>query len=443
MENSLVALGVIGFSIAGFGTWWYRRSSDANDDESPAESGSTGGAKNTQPKTPTSGATDAGGESLNDDASSYSGVFATVNATVEGADALRKEARNHRDAGEYDRALTSYDDARSAYEEALNTASGNSLVNTSEIKQKRDSIENERRETRRQQLYGVVETLYSDFNRVDELMNNDPEKAKSRLTDLESRLRSATETATRHGFEDLHDALTTLKQRREADLSEVTERSESHPVSDATAGDDAEFSGGENIGTTATSDQETSEPAVDPTAFEHRFERARTALVDRGGARSEYEGILEAIETTVADIDDEELTEDDHARTETLRARAQRGYVQARLEELATRLDEAEDTFHAGAYETAQREFTGITQQLSKLHSRIDEEANPLLALSETTPDQFPAASDEHQSDDSEDETSDEEQEAEDEFETLTAAIDALQAQAERFRTSAQSLRNE
>jgi outer membrane protein assembly factor BamB/serine/threonine protein kinase len=251
-----IILGALG--VGGVGAWWYRRQGGSGTGTSggrPSGSGSAGGtAGSTSTKTPsadgsadtppssdsgsssgpTSTATSATTSTSSEpdtEPSPDSGLLERVNDSLEEGDALRDVASHYRDAGEYDRALETYDEAKRIYEDALETGSESDLIDTDEIKQKLGAVEETRQEVHHQRLQEEVESLRSDLEHANTLADEgDREEAQERLVDLEARLLSAKETATQHNFDDLHDEITVLEQRREERLIELTERVNAHPV---------------------------------------------------------------------------------------------------------------------------------------------------------------------------------------------------------------------
>lgn len=242
-------LGALG--AGGVGAWWYRRRGGSTADDGGSSGGgptggTTGSASTGTPSsgdtstssspdettTATSGTTSTSSESDIGSAAD-SGLLETVNELLREGDDFRNEASDYRDAGAYDRALDTYDEAKDAYETALERASGSDLIDTDEIQQKLAAVQEERAEVHHQRLQEEVESLRSDLDHAGILADEgDVAGAQERLEALEPRLTAAKDRATKHGFDDLNDEITTLEQRREERLTEVTERVESTPVPD-------------------------------------------------------------------------------------------------------------------------------------------------------------------------------------------------------------------
>jgi serine/threonine protein kinase len=149
-------------------------------------------------------------------------------------DTLCEKANDYRETGEYERAIAAYGDAQAAYGEALETATDSDHIDATPLEEAVADIEDDRRDVRRQQLRDEVDKLRSTFERADALAEQKAfEKAKATLEELAFDIESAKETALQHGFDGLHENLTTLERRRENRLGDVSERLKSNPVPDA------------------------------------------------------------------------------------------------------------------------------------------------------------------------------------------------------------------
>ncbi|MFB6228211.1 MAG: hypothetical protein ABEH88_06525 [Halobacteriales archaeon] len=147
-----------------------------------------------------------------------------VDDMLDAGDDLHDEATDYRNAGEDDRALEAYDNAQSIYEEAHELANQGDLVDTDEIERKLAVVRREQRDIHRRHLQSKIESLRDDLTRVDSLIDNDEfVEARDRLSDVESRLEAARETAVQHSVEDLRDEITTLEQLHQARLEEIIE----------------------------------------------------------------------------------------------------------------------------------------------------------------------------------------------------------------------------
>ncbi len=157
----LIVLGLLG--LGGGGAWWLTRGGGTSDSEGPTDTGSTGTtAESPSTLTTTSGLT--GGTASNSDNSAPSqesateesgpnspfesltdpsadtGLLAAIDKSLKKGEDLRDTASDHREAGEYNLALETYDKVREAYEEALDTANESNLINTDKIEQKLTTI---------------------------------------------------------------------------------------------------------------------------------------------------------------------------------------------------------------------------------------------------------------------------------------------------------------
>lgn len=167
----------------------------------------------------------------NTEQSASSGLLAAVSDSFKSGENLRTYAREYLNTGDWDRALETYDEAQDAYEDALETANESDLIDTDQIEQRLIEVAEERQEVHRQQLQDEIESLRSELDHADTIAGDGKlERAQERLTDLESRLTSAMETATQHDIDGLQDEIATLEQRREKRLTDVTERLEAYPV---------------------------------------------------------------------------------------------------------------------------------------------------------------------------------------------------------------------
>jgi outer membrane protein assembly factor BamB/tetratricopeptide (TPR) repeat protein len=231
----LMVFGLLG--LGGGGAWWLTRGGGTSDSEVPTDTRSTGTTAES-PSTPTTtsgltgeaasnsdnsapsqeSATEENGpdspfESLTDP-SADTGLLAAIDKSLKKGDDLRDTASDYREAGEYELALETYDKVREAYEEALDTANESNLINTDKIEQKLTTIEEDRREIHRRQLQNEVESIRLDLDHADTLTDSgDFDKARKRLSDFDSRIKSVIETATNRNFEDLRNEITTLEKR--------------------------------------------------------------------------------------------------------------------------------------------------------------------------------------------------------------------------------------
>ncbi|MDB2242717.1 protein kinase domain-containing protein [Halorubrum ezzemoulense] len=157
----------------------------------------------------------------------------SVNKTLNKGDYLRNKAINYFTDKKYDQALVTFNEAKSSYKKALETASQDASSDTGEIKQKLNAVQNKRQETLRQQQQDEIESLRSKLERADALANkNDLEQARDQLIDLKSPLESAEKIATREDINSLKNEIDTLQKRREQRLTEITGRLRSHPIPD-------------------------------------------------------------------------------------------------------------------------------------------------------------------------------------------------------------------
>jgi tRNA A-37 threonylcarbamoyl transferase component Bud32 len=155
-----------------------------------------------------------------------------INDTLDGADSLRKNAREARDIGNYDRALEYYDETQEAYKNALEVSQDHNKIDTDMINHRLTTVQSERGEVHHQQLQDEVERLYSDFAEANTISESKPEEAKERLVDLESNLSVAKETAVQHDYDKQYDKIATLENRREERLREIIEQLKTHPIPD-------------------------------------------------------------------------------------------------------------------------------------------------------------------------------------------------------------------
>lgn len=168
-----------------------------------------------------------------------SGITATTaklkstEKSLDKGDTLRAKGTNYRDAGEYDRAISVYDDARDLYEQVLSEARQSDLIDASEIEQRLNALANDRQEAHHERITANIEGYHSQFKRADALAR-DGEIGKSRqhLASLNSSVQSARDDAGQHGFDDLQSELAALESRCAERLTTVTERSKSEPPTD-------------------------------------------------------------------------------------------------------------------------------------------------------------------------------------------------------------------
>jgi hypothetical protein len=137
-----------------------------------------------------------------------------VRDSLERGDALRNAAEDRRESGAYDEALDTVDEARDAYRTALDTASeGGEDIDTAEVERRLAAVEGERRQIHRQRLRDEIRSLRAELDRAD-----------TRAADaLDARLAAAAETASEHGFDDLHEEIRSLERRHEERRDAVDE----------------------------------------------------------------------------------------------------------------------------------------------------------------------------------------------------------------------------
>jgi tRNA A-37 threonylcarbamoyl transferase component Bud32 len=158
-------------------------------------------------------------------------ALSTVNDAVSTGDEHRKTARTHREAGEYGRALMASENARTAYNDALDTATENILIDTDPIEAKLSELDDEQHETRRQQLRDEVTALRSTLNRAEALAaEDDLDEAQSVLETLSDDIRDVKHRASQHNFGDLQEEITTLERQRENRLEVVIEQLQARPI---------------------------------------------------------------------------------------------------------------------------------------------------------------------------------------------------------------------
>ena len=145
--------------------------------------------------------------------------------SLEEADDLHATARDRLEASDYYRALRANQEATQIYEDILEEATASGLIEADEIEQELTAVRDQRQAIHRQQLQSEVETLRSDLRHAVELADDDElEAAKDRLTALQSALTSAKETATKHGFDELHNELETIERQCSERINAMTDR---------------------------------------------------------------------------------------------------------------------------------------------------------------------------------------------------------------------------
>jgi len=145
--------------------------------------------------------------------------------SLEEADDLHSTAGDRLEASDYDQALRANQEATRIYEDILEEATASGLIETNEIEQELTTVRDQRQAIHRQQLQSEVETLHSDLRHAVELADdNELEAAKDQLADLQSALTSAKKTATKHGFDDLHNELKTIERQCNKRVDAITDR---------------------------------------------------------------------------------------------------------------------------------------------------------------------------------------------------------------------------
>jgi serine/threonine protein kinase len=148
-------------------------------------------------------------------------------------------ARRHADSGAYDRALDTFDDAREAYDTAIEAASDHDTVDTAEIEAQRAAVVEDRRTTRREQLTDRLSTLEDRLPSVpDGYDTKRLERVRDSLRELETDLDELAETATDEGFEDLTADVDRLRDKGTARLERVETRLAGGPPASIPRGPD-------------------------------------------------------------------------------------------------------------------------------------------------------------------------------------------------------------
>ncbi|WP_257629093.1 PQQ-binding-like beta-propeller repeat protein [Haloplanus salinarum] len=146
-----------------------------------------------------------------------------VTDPLDRGDDHREAATEHAEAGEYDRALSALDDAREAYREAREAAGESEAVDGEGIEDRLATLDDRRREVRRERLASRHDAVRDDLDRAGSLVETDPETARRQLMDLEDDIGDLASRAAGRGFDDLADRAATLESER-VDLLAQTER---------------------------------------------------------------------------------------------------------------------------------------------------------------------------------------------------------------------------
>lgn len=138
---------------------------------------------------------------------------AAVGDSIEQGKNLQAEARDHEQAGEYARALETYDKAQALFEDARKVASDRNFP-TDGIDQKLAAVEESRRDVQRHHLETEVAELRAELDKAEtSIHQDDVSDAEEFLVDLRDRLESMKATAEHNDFEDLQSATSSLEHR--------------------------------------------------------------------------------------------------------------------------------------------------------------------------------------------------------------------------------------
>ena len=228
-SSMLPVAGGLGALGAGGGLWYWRRKNGSDTDRRPDEgarttdardggtgSGSSSGSGSgagawvdpSETGTPGGGAASTSGA---DDPSSEIGTHADA---LETGDDRREEAATLADRGDHREALAALDDAEAAYRDALDAAESSDGLDADRAEERLASLDDDRREVRRDRLTDRFDALRTDLDRVAGRLDSDPERARERLSDLESRVASLGDEAGEMGFDDLQEEVSRLESER-------------------------------------------------------------------------------------------------------------------------------------------------------------------------------------------------------------------------------------